>query len=724
MISLDSTMEAFMQMASRGSSVEQFAKEVHIKAQLTSRINGAVRALQHEYVIDSGFMNHAPGIPIILAETSSPAVVDLCNYLEASLLHGLKEKLSLSRVTTAVLGPKSPPNDVNCQLDYWSVILILCHNQVSESLMKLSNITTDTGRCRAWLRQTLNDGLFPSYLEALTNDTSLLHGFYRSSAYIRDREHMGLLKSILEGLDPMKFQLNYDCSSLNSWSVETLKSLGIVVQIVAEPVMPGVDALDEVRKLEIKKSRQKRRQREKSILKSVLTANSENASVASSVSSEPSFDQMTINDTNQSMRSREDGQKRQLKLFIPNPVPTPDIVITPTGTPPTASTPQLSEYTDDKSTRASVSSVSGNSISIRKQGWSSSPPSRSRNIDSHRQLEASYEAVLNSYSTEVVLSSTPDLRELNSPRHMPRMTALKDRSSNMFSEPRRQSKPKPKIEAKLSLDDFEVVPKSIVLNNAEPETHNFLMQYCKLGNEVGLDQQDYKCNSCGRPIGMIYGKSRYAMAKRNKIFLSLTETEPLLDIKVSCPILYKNIRELQNCLQLRTQLFYLHAYIFTCAESVTLELRKILWPKEHLFEHIHLYSVQDLIQLNGGQLSSSIMKAIAFARKHVLNCQLCSQKGFICELCRDEAIIYPFDTDTNYRCDTCKAVFHKKCMFDEKEQGRRKLVQGAFESGSERKLNVPLKLSNYRGDHYHNCRLIVRMISCKCQSDFSAPCVL
>lgn len=71
-----------MRLAAGGSTVEQFAKDVHAKGQLTSQINGAVRALQHEYLMDNGFVQRRPGVSIILAETSSPAVVDLCNFLE------------------------------------------------------------------------------------------------------------------------------------------------------------------------------------------------------------------------------------------------------------------------------------------------------------------------------------------------------------------------------------------------------------------------------------------------------------------------------------------------------------------------------------------------------------------------------------------------------------------------------------------------------------------
>lgn len=253
--------------------------------------------------------------------------------------------------------------------------------------------------------------------------------------------------------------------------------------------------------------------------------------------------------------------------------------------------------------------------------------------------------------------------------------------------------------------DFEVIPKTMVLSYTDADSQEFLMQLCQLGNEVGLNQQDYKCNSCVRPIGMIYGPSRldkydghnyctdchandkmiiparvlhnwdfkeYPVAKRTRHFLSQVEAEPLLDIKTSSPTLYKSVPELATCLDLRTQLFYLHAYIFTCAESVTLELRRILWPKEHLFEHIHLYSTQDLLQLSTGQLLQSMKKAIAFARRHVLNCQLCSQRGFICEICRDDTIIYPFDTAVNYRCEACKTVFHKKCVLDDRT-GLRKM---------------------------------------------------
>jgi hypothetical protein len=43
--------------------------------------------------------------------------------------------------------------------------------------------------------------------------------------------------------------------------------------------------------------------------------------------------------------------------------------------------------------------------------------------------------------------------------------------------------------------------------------------------------------------------------------------------------------------EIRKQLQYLKSYLFTCKQSVADEFRKRVWPKEYLFEHIHLYSL-------------------------------------------------------------------------------------------------------------------------------------
>lgn len=41
----------------------------------------------------------------------------------------------------------------------------------------------------------------------------------------------------------------------------------------------------------------------------------------------------------------------------------------------------------------------------------------------------------------------------------------------------------------------------------------------------------------------------------------------------------------------RIQLENLSAYLLTCRENVMESLKKMLWPREYLYEKIHLYSL-------------------------------------------------------------------------------------------------------------------------------------
>lgn len=196
--------------------------------------------------------------------------------------------------------------------------------------------------------------------------------------------------------------------------------------------------------------------------------------------------------------------------------------------------------------------------------------------------------------------------------------------------------------------NYEVIPQSIVLDNSDESTQRFLSKFFKVQVELGLDKQDYKCNRCARPIGMVYGRSRlcrydglhycldcnqdekaiiparvihnwdfnrYTISRENKEKLDLVENEPLINVKLANPLLYQYNASMKECLQLRTQLFYLHAYLFTCQESVALDLRKQVWPSEHLFEHIHLYSLNDLQQV--GDSEASVMHVIHVSVKQI-----------------------------------------------------------------------------------------------------------
>lgn len=138
--------------------------------------------------------------------------------------------------------------------------------------------------------------------------------------------------------------------------------------------------------------------------------------------------------------------------------------------------------------------------------------------------------------------------------------------------------------------------------------------------EKGLDQQGYACRGCNCPIGMIYGASsvcsydgysycpecsgnesnvipariihnwdfrKHPVSREAKELLKKYEAEPLLDLRILNPSLYDAVPELAATQVLRSQLGFLRPYLQTCSEAASSALRKLVWPREHLYEHIH-----------------------------------------------------------------------------------------------------------------------------------------
>ncbi|XP_053138759.1 pleckstrin homology domain-containing family M member 3 isoform X2 [Hemicordylus capensis] len=207
-------------------------------------------------------------------------------------------------------------------------------------------------------------------------------------------------------------------------------------------------------------------------------------------------------------------------------------------------------------------------------------------------------------------------------------------------------------------------------------TTSFLSILTTLSLERGLTAQSFKCAGCQRSIGLSNGKakvcsysgwyycstchvddnfliparlvhnwdtSKYKVSKQAKEFLEYVYEEPLIDIQQENPMLYRHVEPLATVVRLRQQLKSLRAYLFSCRAAVAEDLRRRIFPREYLLQQIHLYSLADLQQVIEGKLAPFLGKVIKFATSHVYSCSLCSQKGFICEICNNGEILYPFE---------------------------------------------------------------------------------
>ncbi|XP_041056536.1 pleckstrin homology domain-containing family M member 3 isoform X1 [Carcharodon carcharias] len=207
-------------------------------------------------------------------------------------------------------------------------------------------------------------------------------------------------------------------------------------------------------------------------------------------------------------------------------------------------------------------------------------------------------------------------------------------------------------------------------------TSSFLSLLTVIAVEKGLTAQSFRCAGCQRPVGLSYGNAKvcaysgwyycqachvddvfliparlvhnwdtakHKVSKQAKEFLEYISEEPLIDIHQDNPHLYEHVEVLATVLRLRQQLKSLRAYLFSCRASVAEDLRRRIFPREYILQHVHLYSLADLQQVFEGKLAPFLLKINKFASTHVYSCSLCSQKGFICEICNNGQIIYPFE---------------------------------------------------------------------------------
>ncbi|KAK1797745.1 hypothetical protein P4O66_008098 [Electrophorus voltai] len=321
-------------------------------------------------------------------------------------------------------------------------------------------------------------------------------------------------------------------------------------------------------------------------------------------------------------------------------------------------------------------------------------------------------------------------------------------------------------------------------------TTSFLSILTCLAVEKGLTAQSFRCAGCQRLVGLSRGKAKvccysgwyycqschqdnlfliparllhnwdtnkHKVSKQAKEFLEFVYEEPLLDVQQLNPCLYEHAEPLATVLRLRQQLQSLRAYLFSCRATVAEDLRRRIFPREYLLQHIHLYSLADLqqgiarmhadlrtlaqtpcctrghvvrpasvqrasglrapsiylgytvpqgamfvtgdpralyiiivaaamacalalahfdrwavaiprclavgfsAQVIDGKLAPFLSKVIKFASSHVYSCSLCREKGFVCELCQNGQILYPFQENATKRCEGCGAVFHAEC---------------------------------------------------------------
>lgn len=217
--------------------------------------------------------------------------------------------------------------------------------------------------------------------------------------------------------------------------------------------------------------------------------------------------------------------------------------------------------------------------------------------------------------------------------------------------------------------------------------------------EAGLDSQDYRCAECRAPISLrgVPSEARQCdytgqyycshchwndlaviparvvhnwdfeprkVSRCSLRYLALMVSRPVLRLREINPLLFNYVEELVEIRKLRQDILLMKPYFITCKEAMEARLLLQLQDRQHFVENDEMYSVQDLLDAHTGRLGCSLTETHTLFAKHIkLDCERCQAKGFVCELCREGDVLFPFDSHTSV-CSDCSAVFHRDCYYD------------------------------------------------------------
>eukprot|EP00045_Choanoeca_perplexa_P008797 m.82684 g.82684 ORF g.82684 m.82684 type:complete len:583 (-) comp14627_c0_seq1:112-1860(-) len=179
----------------------------------------------------------------------------------------------------------------------------------------------------------------------------------------------------------------------------------------------------------------------------------------------------------------------------------------------------------------------------------------------------------------------------------------------------------------------------------------------------------YFCTSCHHgdkrmvPARIIHrwDFSRYRVSVFSANLLDMIADEPAFDILTHNPKLVQSNSYLATAARLRLQLKCVAHYLRRCRSGVA--LMEQIDQAPHMAEDEAVYSINELVELRNGTLVRQLSQLVARGIDHVVACPLCTAKGYVCEICNNDAdILFAFQLKLIARCEVCSNVYHRKCF--------------------------------------------------------------
>lgn len=208
-----------------------------------------------------------------------------------------------------------------------------------------------------------------------------------------------------------------------------------------------------------------------------------------------------------------------------------------------------------------------------------------------------------------------------------------------------------------------------------------------------VKKQNYRCAGCGMRVSLqfmqsfryctYFGKYNCTGCHRNQIsampakilhawdfkcypvsvfayrLLEQMYAYPLFYVPDLNPALYVQSKALLSARNKRLQLHFVKDFIRMCRFALREQTYFESIP-DYITSDIDNWSMSDFIDARNKCLQRSIDELIHKCENHIFNCVLCTARGFLCEYCHVDIVIYPWDSRVE-RCDRCGSCFHRNC---------------------------------------------------------------
>ncbi|GAB0093252.1 sorting nexin-29 [Sergentomyia squamirostris] len=196
-------------------------------AQSKSTFESARKSLVHHLITVVKEVQTRYGGKTELATESDHNVLKLCESWEFVLCHGLRTGSLLKNVSDLVSGVSQEPPV------FWNFAYQHMTAHEKERFSSLRHVWTDRGKCRAFIRASLNERSLERYILTWLADSNLMT-YYENWSIMRDEEASNLLPTLAAGLSSILFAITVDSPNLNVQSRREMKTEPIIA--VPRPV--------------------------------------------------------------------------------------------------------------------------------------------------------------------------------------------------------------------------------------------------------------------------------------------------------------------------------------------------------------------------------------------------------------------------------------------------------------------------------------------------------